>query len=59
MMELNRDLSTYESNFATKQHEMLGLQLTSIQRRIKATHQTIKHNPKMLKANGWITLDQI
>jgi hypothetical protein len=37
MLELMRDLSTYESNFGIKDYEALGLSLTSVQRRIKAT----------------------
>jgi hypothetical protein len=30
ILELKRDLSTYESNFVNKSYEMVGLQLTSI-----------------------------
>jgi hypothetical protein len=36
ILELKRDLSTYESNFVNKSYEMVGLQLTSIQRRVQA-----------------------
>ena len=35
--ELYRDLATYESYFSEKDHERVGLALTSIQRRIKAS----------------------
>jgi hypothetical protein len=36
ILELKRDLSTYESNFVNKSYEMVGLQLTSIKRRVQA-----------------------
>jgi hypothetical protein len=47
--ELYRDLATYESYFGEKDHERVGLALVSIQRRIKASQQTLRHNPGMLE----------
>lgn len=49
-----RDLATYESGFAQKNHDQVGLALVSIQRRIAGTQRTMKANWPTQQAQSFI-----